>query len=100
MPSSELTGAPVSKESATVDTAVHDGSLSQSSQLPKGGVANSKPVLFARRHKKVVIPVAIMVLLLPLLGLLALRNQHGGGGSGSGFARAEAVSPIVYPSRE
>jgi hypothetical protein len=45
---------------------------------------------FYRRHKVVVTIGAIMILLLPLLGLLALRNRG---------ARAEWTSPLVYPSR-
>ena len=49
-------------------------------------------IAFCRRHKLVVIPMAILIFLLPLLGLLALRNRHG--------ARAQAISPIVYPSRK
>lgn len=45
---------------------------------------------FCRRHKILVGLAAMLILLLPLLGLLALRNRH--------HARAEYTSPIVYPS--
>jgi beta-glucosidase len=51
----------------------------------------SKVIEFYRRHKIPVTAAAIMVLLLPLLGLLALRNRG---------ARAEWTSPLVYPSRK
>jgi len=47
---------------------------------------------FYRRHKVIIIAAIMLLLLLPLLGLLALRNRHS--------ARADWVSPIVYPSRE
>ena len=48
-----------------------------------------KPNLWTwcRKHKRIVIPVIIMLLLLPLLGLLALGGGH-----------AQWTSPIVYPS--
>ena len=42
---------------------------------------------WCRGHKFIVIPVAVMILLLPLLGLLALRK-----------ANAKWTSPITYPS--
>ncbi|KAK3114726.1 hypothetical protein LTR53_006680 [Teratosphaeriaceae sp. CCFEE 6253] len=54
------------------------------------GVKHSRLLLFCRRHKAIVIPAAVMISLLPLLGLLALRNGH-----------AHAInwtSPVVYPS--
>jgi beta-glucosidase len=44
-----------------------------------------------QNHRKVVITTAIMILLLPLLGLIALKGRG---------AKAEYVSPVVYPSRE
>lgn len=44
-------------------------------------------VSWCRRHKRFVIPAAAMILLLPLLGLLALRKTA-----------AQWTSPIVYPS--
>lgn len=47
---------------------------------------------FYQRHKLVVIAAIMLLLLLPLLGLLALRNRHS--------ARADWVSPVTYPSRE
>ncbi|KAK4561100.1 hypothetical protein LTR86_005055 [Recurvomyces mirabilis] len=50
----------------------------------------SKPVAFYQRHKVLVIAAGVMICLLPLLGLLALRNRH-----------AHAMnwtSPITYPS--
>nr|POE63711.1 putative beta-glucosidase m [Quercus suber] len=50
----------------------------------------SKAAEFLRRHKKIAIPVAIMILLLPLLGLLALLGRHG--------HAQNYTSPIVYPS--
>jgi len=53
---------------------------------------NSRSGGFYQRHKFSVIAVIMLVLLLPLLGLLALRNRHS--------ARADWVSPTVYPSRE
>jgi len=54
------------------------------------GVKQSKVAAFCRRHKVIVIPVAIMLLLLPLLGLLALRNHQA--------HATNYTSPIVYPS--
>jgi hypothetical protein len=53
---------------------------------------NSRFGGFYQRHKLSVIAVIMLLLLLPLLGLLALRNRHS--------ARADWVSPTVYPSRE
>lgn len=50
----------------------------------------SKFVVFCLRHKYIVFPIGIMVLLLPLLGLIALNT---------GKARAEYTSPVVWPSR-
>jgi lipopolysaccharide/colanic/teichoic acid biosynthesis glycosyltransferase len=47
---------------------------------------------FYQRHKLIVIAAIMMLLLLPLLGLLALRNRHS--------AHAVWVSPTVYPSRK
>jgi hypothetical protein len=44
------------------------------------------------RHKIIVIAIIMLSLLLPLLGLLALRHRHS--------ARAEWTSPAVYPSRK
>ncbi|WPG99275.1 Hypothetical protein R9X50_00208800 [Acrodontium crateriforme] len=44
---------------------------------------------WCKTHKLIVIPVVVMILLLPLLGLLALNKQH---------ARADYTSPIIYPS--
>lgn len=55
-------------------------------------IAKSKIGGFYQRHKLIVIAAIMLVLLLPLLGLLALRDRHS--------ARAAWVSPIVYPSRE
>jgi hypothetical protein len=55
-------------------------------------VRDSKIGGFYRRHKIIFIATIMLLLLLPLLGLLALRNRHS--------ARADWVSPIVYPSRE
>lgn len=55
-------------------------------------IRESKVGSFYRRHKFIVVAVIMLLLLLPLLGLLALRNRH--------TARADWVSPIVYPSRE
>ncbi|KAK0261640.1 hypothetical protein B0A54_12432 [Friedmanniomyces endolithicus] len=54
------------------------------------GVQQSKFIAFCRRHKRIVIPVAIMILLLPLLGLIALKTRHA-------HAR-NWTSPVVYPS--
>ncbi|KAK5733195.1 hypothetical protein LTR17_009937 [Elasticomyces elasticus] len=54
------------------------------------GSKGSKLIAFCRRHKRIIIPVGIMILLLPLLGLLALKTHH-----------AHAMnwtSPLVYPS--
>lgn len=51
----------------------------------------SKVVVFCLRHKLIVFPVAVMVLLLPLLGLIALNPKE---------ARAEYQSPVVWPSRK
>lgn len=53
---------------------------------------NSKFWIYCRQHKLIVIPSAMLLLLLPLLGLIALKDRHG--------ARAEWTSPILYPSRE
>ena len=55
-------------------------------------VRSSKLGGFYQRHKYIVIAAIMLLLLLPLLGLLALRNRHS--------ARADWVSPTVYPSRE
>ena len=55
-------------------------------------VRDSKLGGFYRRHKFIVIAAIMLLLLLPLLGLLALRNRHS--------ARADWVSPTVYPSRK
>lgn len=52
----------------------------------------SRLVSFCSQHKRIIIPLAIMILLLPLLGLLALRNGHA-------HAR-NWTSPIIYPSPE
>jgi beta-glucosidase len=54
--------------------------------------ARSKIGNFYHRHKLVVIDAIMLLLLLPLLGLLALRNRHS--------VRAAWVSPTVYPSRK
>lgn len=51
----------------------------------------SKFFAFCQKHKILVSVIVIMILLLPLLGLLALRNR--------GVRAAEWTSPIVYPSR-
>lgn len=55
-------------------------------------IRESKFGSFYRRHRFLVIAAVMLLLLLPLLGLLALRNRHS--------ARADWVSPTVYPSRE
>ena len=55
-------------------------------------VRDSKLGGFYRRHKFIVIAAVMLILLLPLLGLLALRNRQS--------ARADWVSPPVYPSRK
>lgn len=52
---------------------------------------SSRVADFLRRHLKIVIPAGIMILLLPLLGLIALKDRG---------AKADYVSPIVYPSRK
>lgn len=54
---------------------------------PAQNTKGSKIIAWCRTHKKFVIPAAIIMLLLPLLGLLALRHGH-----------AQSTSPIVYPS--
>jgi beta-glucosidase len=54
------------------------------------GVKQSKFLTYCKTHKRIVIPAGIMLCLLPLLGLIALKNRH-----------AHAMnwtSPIVYPS--
>jgi len=58
----------------------------------KQRVSQSSFANFCRRHKVLVGLAAMLILLLPLLGLLALRDRH--------HARAEYTSPVVYPSRE
>lgn len=55
-------------------------------------LANSRPWVYCRNHQRIVIPIIMLLLLLPLLGLIALKDRH--------KARAESISPIVYPSRE
>jgi hypothetical protein len=55
-------------------------------------IRESKLGGFYRTHKFIVIAAVMLLLLLPLLGLLALRNRHS--------VRADWVSPTVYPSRE
>lgn len=55
-----------------------------------GGARQSKFAVFCKQHKLVLIPLATMIFLLPLLGLIALKTRH-----------AHAMnwtSPIVYPS--
>jgi hypothetical protein len=54
--------------------------------------SGSKIGSFYQRHKVAVIASIMLLLLLPLLGLLALRNRHS--------ARADWVSPTIYPSRK
>ncbi|KAK0316220.1 hypothetical protein LTR82_012248 [Friedmanniomyces endolithicus] len=54
------------------------------------GVQQSKFIAFCRRHKRIVIPVAVMVLFLPLLGLIALKTRHA--------HATNWTSPVVYPS--
>ncbi|KAK1050347.1 hypothetical protein LTR74_017085 [Friedmanniomyces endolithicus] len=54
------------------------------------GVQQFKFIAFCRRHKRIVIPVAVMVLLLPLLGLIALKTRHA--------HATNWTSPVVYPS--
>nr|OQO30448.1 hypothetical protein B0A51_02790 [Rachicladosporium sp. CCFEE 5018] len=54
--------------------------------------SQSKFIVWCRTHKLIAIPIAVMIALLPLLGLLALRNRH--------HANAQWTSPIVYPSPE
>ena len=54
------------------------------------GVHQSKFIAFCRRHKRIVIPVAVMTLLLPLLGLIALKTRH--------THAMNWTSPVVYPS--
>ncbi|KAK1062374.1 hypothetical protein LTR12_010315 [Friedmanniomyces endolithicus] len=54
------------------------------------GVQQSKFIAFCRRHKRIVIPVAVMILLLPLLGLIALKTRHA--------HATNWTSPVVYPS--
>lgn len=70
------------KEVATAETTERTPFLQRTQQ--------SKFVVFCLRHKLIVFPVAVMVLLLPLLGLVALNTKE---------ARAEYTSPIVWPSR-
>ena len=63
-------------------TDVEEKSLSLENNSPK-----SKLGTWCRKHKRILISVAVMILLLPLLGLLALRKTA-----------ALWTSPIVYPS--
>ncbi|KJY01517.1 beta-glucosidase like protein [Zymoseptoria brevis] len=49
----------------------------------------SRAARFCRQHKRVVIAAAIMLVLLPLLGLLALLPRHG---------KSHFNSPVVLPS--
>lgn len=55
---------------------------------PSRGFSGIKLVRWTRDHKVIAVPLATMILLLPLLGLLALSKSH-----------AEWTSPGVYPSR-
>lgn len=55
-----------------------------------GGSRRTRARRWLKSHKRIAIPIAVMLSLLPLLGLLALRNN----------AHAHWTSPIVYPSPE
>ena len=55
-------------------------------------ITSSRPWKFYQRHRLIVLGIIMLILLLPLLGLLALRNRHS--------ARAEWISPAVQPSRD
>lgn len=57
--------------------------------LLKGG-GQSRILAWCRRHKIIVGGIGVMILLLPLLGLLALRFRRANG--------QNWTSPIVYPS--
>ena len=56
---------------------------------------DSRLAAFYRRHRILVISVGVMILLLPLLGLIALKNR-----GANAQSHEDAVSPVVYPSRE
>lgn len=53
-----------------------------------GDSQRAGPLSWAKAHKRIAIPIAAMIVLLPLFGLLALRSH----------AEAHWTSPIVYPS--
>ena len=72
-----------------MDKEDYDTHASEKTPLTEGQRA-SKPVTWIKNHKRIAIPLIVMILLLPLLGLLALRNQ----------AHARWTSPIVYPPPE
>jgi len=64
----------------------------QEKALPRKGFKQSKFAAFCERHRIAVIVAVIMICLLPLLGLIALKNRH---------AHAQTInytSPVVYPS--
>jgi beta-glucosidase len=61
--------------------------VEEKSSLIQKASRRSKLTTWCRKHSKIVTAVAIMILLLPLLGLLALRKTA-----------ADWTSPIVYPS--
>ncbi|CAK3845235.1 glycoside hydrolase family 3 [Lecanosticta acicola] len=74
-----------------------EGSSETKSEIVRSGV-NEKTLFpqqrgrvagFIARNKKKVIAMGVVLLLLPLLGLIALRNHH---------ARADYSSPGVFPS--
>ena len=54
---------------------------------PPQSTRKSQFAAWCKRHKLIVIPAAIMIVLLPLLGLIALKKTHAGW-----------TSPTVYPS--
>jgi beta-glucosidase len=54
---------------------------------PRPNPVFERIIIWSKQHKRISIPVAVMLLLLPLLGLLALRHTE-----------AQWTSPIVYPS--
>lgn len=72
-----------------MDKEDYDINASEKTPLTEGR-QRGKATAWLRTHKRIAIPIAIMILLLPLLGVLALRNT----------AHAHWTSPVVYPSPE
>lgn len=72
-----------------MDKEDYDWNASEKTPFAEGRQKRAS-IRWINNHKRIAIPVVVMILLLPLLGLLALRDG----------AHAHWTSPIVYPSPE